>query len=88
MKDITNKEVVVKEARYLSGLDYQIKYAKERLENEFNFLKKLSSYGIVPKPIEFINDNQNSYLIEEYLKSYISLKEFIYKFNPFINSKL
>lgn len=88
MKDITNKEVVVKEARYLSGLDYQIKYAKERLENEFNFLKKLSSSGIVPKPIEFINDNQNSYLIEEYLKSYISLKEFIYKFNPFINSKL
>lgn len=88
MKDLNNKEVVVKEARYLSGLDYQIKYAKERLKNEFFFLKKLSSAGIVPQPIEFINDNQNSYLIEEYLKGYISLKEFIYKFNPFINSRL
>lgn len=76
-----DKKYVVKETRAFTGLDIHNAYASERLENEYKMLQLIEKDAIGPKPIEFMMDCNNCYLVEEYLEG-ISLVDYILKNNP------
>lgn len=75
---------IAKEARAFTSIDNNLKYATDRLLNEYNFLERLKDTKITPEPIEFIQDQGNCYLIEEI--EGISLREYVYTRNPFLTN--
>ncbi|QHW38010.1 protein kinase/lanthionine synthetase C family protein [Staphylococcus ursi] len=79
-------KVVIKEARNYTGLDYNLVYFSERLKNEHNLLLKLSYTKNVPEVYGILEDNGNTYLIEEYING-VTLKEYILKYNPLMRPK-
>lgn len=74
-------KVIVKEGRKYTGLDYNLVYFSERIKKECSFLKRLSYLETLPNVYELLEDNGNTYLIEEFIVG-ISLKEYIMKYNP------
>ncbi|WP_449460671.1 class III lanthionine synthetase LanKC N-terminal domain-containing protein [Streptococcus suis] len=64
----TNQKVFIKEARKYLGLDSANYYSSDRLRNEYSYLSLLVDTGLTPRPIEFIEEQGNVYLIEEFLE--------------------
>lgn len=58
---------VLKEARLGTNPDLQGRDARDRLSNEYEILCKLAPLGIVPRPIELFDAEQNRYLLMERL---------------------
>ena len=63
----TNKTVVIKEARPHVSVSSNAIDAVERLKKEFRLLEKLSSTGITPQPLDFFQDWEHYFLVEEFI---------------------
>jgi len=64
----TGETVVVKEARPLTNIDDLGRDAKVLLEKEFRLLRKLEHEGVAPRPIDFFQEWEHTFLVEEYLE--------------------
>lgn len=69
-KDLQNKsEIIVKEARPHTSYNFTADISSmDKIENEFNLLKKLDSYEFIPKPIDKMKIWENKFIIMEFLK--------------------
>ena len=71
--NVTQKEVVLKEARaHVHGVSDDMDAAC-MLRREFSMLTKIASCGIAPKPLEMFQEWEHHFLAEEYLEDYVSL---------------
>ncbi|WP_100011774.1 lanthionine synthetase LanC family protein [Lentibacillus sediminis] len=84
VEDHNEKELIAKEARQYSALDYAGLYAPERLVREKEFLINLEKTGITPKVHDFISEHGNGYLVEEKIRGE-SLRVYTYTKNPLIS---
>ncbi|MBV9259520.1 MAG: hypothetical protein JO215_16005, partial [Ktedonobacteraceae bacterium] len=71
---------ILKEARFGTCPDQLGRDARERLTNEFAFLRQLSPLRIAPEPIELFDAENNRYLLMEHLVGH-SLRVHIEKAN-------
>jgi len=58
---------ILKEGRYGTNPDLLGRDMKDRLQNEYNILRKLEHLKIAPQPIEFFEEQGNAYLLMEHL---------------------
>jgi serine/threonine protein kinase len=82
--DLQNdSQVVIKEARPLTNIDEHGVDAAERLRREYRILQKLQGTGIGPEPLDFFQDWEHLFLVEEYIAG-IDLGLIMTSSNPII----
>ncbi|MGC8727752.1 MAG: class III lanthionine synthetase LanKC [Elusimicrobiales bacterium] len=75
-KDLQEKKkVIIKEFRPFIFFKKNV-YSHDIAKREWNSLKKLQKYLIVPRPIEFFKEWEHVFLVQEYLNGYINLSEY------------
>lgn len=74
------EQVVLKEARIGTCADLLGRDARSRLLNEWNILQSLQGTGLAPDPVDFFFEEDNAYLIEEYLPG-TTLRSVVEKIN-------
>lgn len=71
----TGAEVIIKEARPLVSFTYLGNDAVHLLQKEHRLLQKLEGSGIAPRVVDFFQDWEHHFLVEEYIKG-TSLRNF------------
>ena len=82
----TGETVIIKEARPDVSVSKNGTDAAERLEKEYRLLKKLSTTGITPKPLDFFRDWEHNFLVEELVDGEV-LSAWTLGFDDRFNSK-
>lgn len=77
-----NKYCIIKEARASIGLDALNKTAKDRLQNEYNALTKLSGVSGVVNILDYFKVWENQFLVEEFIEG-IPLMSWVARNYPF-----
>ena len=65
---VTEKDVIIKEARPATVVDSNGHDAFDRLQKEYRLLQKLQGLGITPDPVELFHDWEHLFLVEEYIE--------------------
>jgi tRNA A-37 threonylcarbamoyl transferase component Bud32 len=79
----TSKEIILKEARAHTVQDGRGNDAITRLKKEYALLELFGDTGITPKPIDFFQEWENSFLAEEYIDG-VDLRVFILTQTPLL----
>ena len=82
--DSKQDKLIIKEARKNVATDSEGYDASDYLKNEYSVLQKLQYVKSVPKTIDFLETNDSSYLLEEYVEGKV-LSSFIPEFYKFYN---
>lgn len=61
------EQVVVKEARIGTCTDLLGRDSRDRLLNEWKILRRLKGTGLAPDPLDFFFEENNAYLVEEFV---------------------
>ncbi|MFE0155311.1 lanthionine synthetase LanC family protein [Nonomuraea sp. NPDC059007] len=61
------EQVIVKEARIGTCVDLLGRDARTRLLNEWKVLQRLKGTGLAPEPLDFFVEEDNAYLVEEFI---------------------
>jgi serine/threonine protein kinase len=77
----TGADVVIKEARAHTVQDGKGNDATSRLKKEYDILEGFQELGLSPRPVEFFQEWENLFLVEEYLES-VDLRMFIVTQTP------
>lgn len=79
----TDRTVVIKEARPGTVNKENGEDATTNLRREFEILKSIQTYEIAPTPIDFFNEWEHSYLVEEFISG-LNLGPYFTQHTPFV----
>jgi len=80
-----NKIVVIKEARPYTTVDDRGNTAIKLLQKEYEILKILEDENVAPKPIDFFQEWEHFFLVEEYIKGE-NIREIMLSNSPLLDS--
>lgn len=62
---LTDRAVVIKEARPCTGVDDQGRDARDHLRKEYRLLRRLQDSGVTPQPVDLFEEWEHLFLVEE-----------------------
>lgn len=67
-------QVIIKQARPLLNFTPNGDHAMQLLEREYRLLKKVEDTGLAPRPLDFFQEGEQSYLVEEHIPNAMPLR--------------